>query len=112
LANPGDVLIAISASGNSPNIIATLTEAAARGVRTIGLLGFDGGAALSLVDVAIHIPSHDYGIVEAAHAAVTHAITYAMSKSLRRSVESLARSADLSPDSWRRHAQMSTARSC
>jgi D-sedoheptulose 7-phosphate isomerase len=83
LADPGDVLIAISASGNSPNIIAGITAASAKGVRTVGLLGFDGGAALDLVDIAIHIPSHDYGVVEAAHAAVTHAITHAMKASLR-----------------------------
>jgi D-sedoheptulose 7-phosphate isomerase len=83
LADEGDVLIAISASGNSPNIVAGLSAALAKGVRTIGLLGFDGGAALDLVDIAIHVPSHDYGVVEAAHGAVAHAITFAMSRRLR-----------------------------
>jgi D-sedoheptulose 7-phosphate isomerase len=88
LADPGDVLIAISASGNSPNILAGLTAAAAKGISTIGLLGFDGGAALELVDIAIHIPSRDYGVVEAAHAAVTHAITLAMHTTLSTSIGS------------------------
>jgi D-sedoheptulose 7-phosphate isomerase len=83
LADAGDVLIAITASGNSPNVVAGLTAAATKGVRTIGLLGFDGGAALDLVDIAIHVPSHDYGVVEAAHGAVAHAITFAMSRRLR-----------------------------
>lgn len=87
LAEAGDVLIVISASGNSPNIIASLNAAAAKDIQTIGLLGFDGGAALDLVDVAVHVPSHDYGVVEAAHSAVTHAITSAVSQNLRSRAE-------------------------
>jgi D-sedoheptulose 7-phosphate isomerase len=82
------VLIAISASGNSPNILAGLKTATGKGIRTIGLLGFDGGAAIDLVDVAIHIPSRDYGVVEAAHSAITHAITLAMHKALSGRIES------------------------
>jgi D-sedoheptulose 7-phosphate isomerase len=72
---PGDVVIAISASGNSPNILAGLTAASERGAQTIGLLGFDGGAARALADVVVHVPSHDYGLVEAAHSAIAHAMT-------------------------------------
>jgi len=78
LVEPEDVVIAISASGNSPNILAGLRTAAAQGAHTVGLLGFDGGAALALVDLAIHIPCHNYGLVEDAHAALGHAITLAI----------------------------------
>jgi phosphoheptose isomerase len=78
LVEPGDVLIAISASGNSPNIVAALSTARTIGVQTIGLLGFDGGAALALADVAIHIPCADYGLVEDTHAAIGHAMTAAI----------------------------------
>jgi D-sedoheptulose 7-phosphate isomerase len=78
LVERGDVVIAISASGNSPNIVAGLVAAAAKGARTIGLFGFDGGAACKLVDVAIHIPSHDYGLVEDTHLAIGHAFTAAI----------------------------------
>ncbi len=82
LADPGDVVIAISASGNSPNIIAGLTAAATKGARTVGLLGFDGGAAIQLVEIAIHVPSDDYGIVESAHLAICHAITGTIRRTL------------------------------
>ena len=79
----GDVVIAISASGNSPNIVAGLRTAAARGARSIGLLGFDGGAALGMVDIPIHIPCHDYGLVEDTHSAIGHAMTVAIRERLR-----------------------------
>ncbi|MFN0074379.1 MAG: SIS domain-containing protein [Chloroflexota bacterium] len=73
--DPEDVVIAISASGNSPNIVEGLKEARMRGATTIGLLGFDGGRALSLVDIAVHIPCYHYGLVEDLHLAIGHALT-------------------------------------
>jgi D-sedoheptulose 7-phosphate isomerase len=82
LVDPGDVVIGVSASGNSPNIIAGLAAAVARGARTVGLLGFDGGAARSKVDIAVHIPCDDYGLVEAVHLAISHAITAAIKEAL------------------------------
>lgn len=75
LADPGDVVIAISATGKSPNIVAGLEAAKAAGARTIGLLGFDGGPSLKMVDVAVHVSSHDYGIVESVHLGIVHAVT-------------------------------------
>lgn len=78
LVEPGDVVIAISASGNSPNIVAGLAAAAARGARTIGLLGFDGGASRTLVDIAVHVPCHHYGLAEDTHLAIAHAMTAAI----------------------------------
>jgi D-sedoheptulose 7-phosphate isomerase len=78
LAEPGDVVLAISASGNSPNIVAGLVAAAQMGARTIALVGFDGGAAGRLADVTVHIPSHDYGLVEDVHSALGHAMTTAI----------------------------------
>jgi D-sedoheptulose 7-phosphate isomerase len=74
LVEPGDVVIAISASGRSPNVVAALSAAAERETRIVGLLGFDGGPALDLVDVAIHVPCEDYGIVETIHLAVVQAL--------------------------------------
>jgi D-sedoheptulose 7-phosphate isomerase len=87
LAEPDDLIIAISASGNSPNILAALQAATAQGARTIGLVGFDGGRALGLVEVAIHVPCHDYGLVEDAHAAIGHALTVAIRSALHPAVE-------------------------
>ena len=78
LVEPDDIVMGISASGNSPNILAGLTAAAACEARTIGLLGFDGGLARGLVEVPIHIDCGDYGLIEDAHVAVCHAITRAI----------------------------------
>ena len=80
LAEPGDIVIAISASGNSPNVVAGIQVASACGARTIGLLGFDGGRALGLVDVAVHVPFKNYGLVEDTHMAIGHALTRALSQ--------------------------------
>ena len=72
LIKPGDVLIAISASGNSPNVLRAIEYAKSRNAQTVGLLGFDGGKALDLVDRAIHVRSSDYGVIEDAHLVLNH----------------------------------------
>lgn len=74
-AREGDLLIVISGSGNSKNIIAALVVARQLGMKTFGLLGFGGGEAKVLVNNAIVINSHDYGIVEDGHTIITHLIT-------------------------------------
>jgi phosphoheptose isomerase len=71
---PGDVLIAISSSGRSANIVRALTWARENGLRTIALTGFDGGAARMLAEVTIHFQGSNYGIVEDMHQAVMHAL--------------------------------------
>jgi D-sedoheptulose 7-phosphate isomerase len=68
----GDVLIVISASGNSPNVLNAIHYARRRSVETIGLLGFDGGQAADLVDIPIVVRSSDYGIIEDVHLAINH----------------------------------------
>jgi D-sedoheptulose 7-phosphate isomerase len=83
LVEPEDLVIAISASGKSPNIIAGLVAATTIGAQTIGFLGFDGGPARALVDVSIHVPWHDYGIVESVHLGVVHALTLAIRRALQ-----------------------------
>lgn len=75
LARPGDLVVAISGSGRSANIVAALEAARAVGARTAALLGGDGGAARSLVDVAVVVPSRDYGHIEDLHLAIGHLIT-------------------------------------
>jgi D-sedoheptulose 7-phosphate isomerase len=72
LIRPGDVLIAISASGNSANVVRAIQYAKSRNAQTVGLLGFDGGRALDLVDHAIHVHSRDYGVIEDAHLVLNH----------------------------------------
>lgn len=71
----GDVLLAISSSGNSPNILAAVTAARAIGMSTIGLSGFSGGALKSSADVSIHVGVNNYGVVEDAHQAIMHALS-------------------------------------
>jgi len=54
LAEPGDLLLVFSGSGNSKNIIACLETAKMMGVQTVGFLGFDGGKAKPLIDICVH----------------------------------------------------------
>lgn len=72
LGQPGDVLVAISSSGASPNIANALLTARERGMATIAMTGFDGGAARDLADVVLHVPAHNYGIVEDVHQSLMH----------------------------------------
>ncbi len=71
---PGDVLVAVSSSGGSPNIVRALTWAREAGLRTIAITGFDGGAARSAAEVSIHVDCTNYGIVEDLHQAIMHAL--------------------------------------
>src|SRR4051794_6917391 len=72
LIRAGDVLIVISASGNSPNILQAVRCAQARSAQVAGLLGFGGGQAAGLVDLAIVVPSSHYGVVEDIHLIINH----------------------------------------
>ncbi|TIL46688.1 SIS domain-containing protein [Mesorhizobium sp.] len=76
-AKPGDVLIVISASGNSFNLVRAVELARERKVATIGIVGFDGGTLKELVDQPVWVRSEKgtYELVEDAHAAICHAIT-------------------------------------
>jgi D-sedoheptulose 7-phosphate isomerase len=74
LIQPGDLLIAISASGNSDNVLEAISYAQHRRAETVGILGFDGGAALELVDLAIVVPSDHYGVVEDVHLIINHIV--------------------------------------
>ena len=73
-SQPGDVLIAVSSSGRSPNIVQALTWARDHGLRTIAITGFDGGAARAVAEVSIHVDCTNYGIVEDLHQAIMHAL--------------------------------------
>ena len=73
-SRPGDVLIAISSSGSSPNIVRAIRWARDSHLRTIALTGFEGGDARSIAEIAIHVDSANYGIVEDLHQSVMHAL--------------------------------------
>jgi D-sedoheptulose 7-phosphate isomerase len=70
----GDVVLAISTSGNSPNVLVAVEEARRRGLRTIGLLGKGGGKLKDAVDLALVVPSDDTQRVQECHITVAHAI--------------------------------------
>ena len=63
LAQRGDLAIAFSVSGNSPNVVRAMEAARERGLATIGLTGFDGGKLKALVDIHLNIPSRSFGNV-------------------------------------------------
>ena len=77
LAKPGDVLIVISASGNSPNLVAAVDFARANDLVSIGMLGFDGGTLKDQVDECLWVESDKgaYGPVESAHSLLGHVLT-------------------------------------
>ena len=75
LAQRGDLLVAISASGNSPNILAAVEAAKQIGVKVIGLTGFGGGKLAKLADISFVVPSDGYGPVEDVHMILDHIIT-------------------------------------
>jgi D-sedoheptulose 7-phosphate isomerase len=72
LASPGDLLIAISGSGNSPNILTAVEWANRNGLQTFGCTGFSGGKLRGLAHQGLHVPLDDMGIVETLHLAAFH----------------------------------------
>jgi D-sedoheptulose 7-phosphate isomerase len=70
----GDIAVAFSTSGNSPNVIAAVAEARRRGLRTIGLLGRGGGKLAECVDLPLVVPSSDTQRIQESHIAIAHAI--------------------------------------
>jgi D-sedoheptulose 7-phosphate isomerase len=70
----GDVLIAVSSSGNSANIVNAIQMAHELGMVTIGLSGFSGGALKSVAQISLHVDVNNYGIVEDAHQALMHVL--------------------------------------
>ena len=71
-ANPGDLLIVLSGSGNSPNIIQALKTAKSLGMKSYAILAFNGGHSLKLADVPIHFPVDDMQIAEDTQLIIGH----------------------------------------
>lgn len=75
LLQPGDVVLAISTSGNSPNVLAAIRLAAARGAVTIGWTGYEGGTLAGLVDISLIVPNHCVEQIEDVHLILEHMVT-------------------------------------
>ena len=71
-AIPGDVLVTVSSSGNSPNIIKAIETAKSLNMTVISLCGFSGGESAKLSDIVLHVKENNYGIVEDAHQSLMH----------------------------------------
>lgn len=84
LMRPGDVLVTISSSGNSPNIVAaikTVQEMFSRKAHTIALSGFDSrNHSTQLADISLHVNASNYGIVEDSHQALMHILSQSLRK--------------------------------
>ncbi len=75
LVHKGDVVIAITGSGNSKNVIKAMKYARDCGAVTVGMLGFDGGKVRKLLDKYVLVPSNHYGRIEDVHLIIEHLIT-------------------------------------
>lgn len=75
-AQPGDLYMAISGSGNSPNVVRAMEYANSLGCRTIALTGRDGGKLERLANLNIHVPEPHMGRIEDAHHIICHMICY------------------------------------
>ncbi len=75
LVQSGDIVIGISTSGNSPNVLRAMEVANEAGATTIGFTGYDGGKLAPLVDVQVHVPSDCIEQVEDIHLVLEHLIT-------------------------------------
>jgi D-sedoheptulose 7-phosphate isomerase len=82
LGKEGDLLVLISSSGNSENLINAVRIAKAMNIKTIALTGFDGGILSKIVDLSLHVAICHYGIVEDAHSGLFHIATDAIQRRL------------------------------
>ena len=85
---PGDYLIVISASGNSPNVLKAAEWVKSKGGKIIGFLGFTGGKLIEFCDVKIHVKSEagEYGPVEDAHLVMNHILAHWFQNKLKENI--------------------------
>jgi D-sedoheptulose 7-phosphate isomerase len=76
VAAAGDVVVLITGSGNSENLLRAAKLAHERRAKVIGLLGFDGGKLKALCDEHLLVPSDQYGVIEDMHMAIAHILTF------------------------------------
>lgn len=80
---PGDILVAISGSGNSPNILRAIEYANQNGVKTIAVTGFDGGKLMQIAQERVHVPLNDMCTAESIHSVIFHYVILELQKRLR-----------------------------
>jgi D-sedoheptulose 7-phosphate isomerase len=83
LRQEGALVIAISGSGNSANVLRAVEYAHVHGMRTFGITGYEGGRLRQIADQNLHVPSNDMGLVEAVHGVVFHYLVDALRERFR-----------------------------
>jgi D-sedoheptulose 7-phosphate isomerase len=82
LATAGDIVVGLSTSGNSPNVLKALNAARERGCRTIGLLGKDGGSINAVCDLSLVVPTTDTPRIQEGHITIIHIVCDLVEKKL------------------------------
>lgn len=82
-ARPGDYLVAISGSGNSPNVIKAVEWANDKGVKTIGITGFDGGKLKKIANHSVHVNLNEMCTAESIHSVIFHYIVLELRKRIK-----------------------------
>jgi phosphoheptose isomerase len=77
-AKPGDAVLLVSSSGNSPNVVKACQLASQRGIPTIAFVGFKGGKLKELANHCVWVPVENYGIVEDVHQSLIHSVSQYM----------------------------------
>ncbi len=80
---PGDVIVAISGSGNSPNVLKAIEYAKANGMTTIGVTGFSGGKLRDMVDFQVHVPLNDMCTSESVHSVIFHYVILQLAERMK-----------------------------
>jgi D-sedoheptulose 7-phosphate isomerase len=78
----GDLVIGISGSGNSPNVLRAVELAKSAGAKTVGLTGYDGGKLRPLVDISVHVPVMSIQVTEDVHMMFDHLVMAILYKEL------------------------------
>ena len=89
MADVGDVLVVVSASGNSPNVVKAVEKAMDMNMVVIAFTGFDGGKISSLANVVLYTNENNYGIVEDSHQAIMHVIAQQIRETFHNGVNEL-----------------------
>lgn len=82
MARAGDLLLTISSSGDSENVVRAAAWAKQNGLVVVSLVGFSGGRCKEIADVAVHVAADNYGIVEDIHQSIMHILTQYLRQSM------------------------------
>lgn len=82
MARSGDVLLTISSSGDSENVVRAVSWAKQNEISVVALVGFSGGRCKSLADAAVHVAADNYGVVEDVHQSIMHILTQYLRQSM------------------------------